>query len=61
MTRGSTLGWAAVWLGLLAVVAACSVYGPADPSLDGWPLGAEVSCTPRGQGDPAHDIVGIAQ
>src|SRR5258706_7585640 len=52
----------ALIFGLGATVAACSSTGPSDPSLDGWPLGSQVSCqsvTPDNY--PPSGFVGIAK
>lgn len=38
----------------------CAGWQPQEPSLDGWPLGAESSCDPAIAGDPRYDVVGIA-
>jgi hypothetical protein len=38
----------------------CAGWRPQEPSLDGWPLGAESSCDPAIAGDPRYDVVGIA-
>ncbi len=62
MNRERGLRGGALIAGLLAVVAACSGREPQEPSLDGWPLGSEMSCEPVPNGNhPAEDIVAIAE
>jgi len=47
---------------LIALVAAgCTGPRPADPSVDGWPLGAEEDCEiDFTYGDPRYDVVAVA-
>ena len=49
--------WLRIRLVAIALlVVGCSHWRPAEPAIDGWPLGDEVSCGPS----TPHDVIGIA-
>jgi hypothetical protein len=51
--------WAIV-LGTAIVLEACSSWSPVEPSLAGWPLGAETPCEIPEATEPKYDRVAIA-